>query len=135
MKKVYLGVVRLDKKKDVYGIDFPDLPGCITGAGNIEELYNNAVEVLELHVEGMAEEGIKIPDPSDYKKINSEIAPDDEIIFLAPIPVKIPDMLAKRINVTMQDSVLNRIDNFVSVHGGNRSQFLADAALDYMKTH
>jgi len=42
----------------------PDLPGCVaTGSDNIEALHN-LKEAVELHIEGMKEEGLSIPLPS-----------------------------------------------------------------------
>jgi predicted RNase H-like HicB family nuclease len=41
----------------------PDLPGCVTTGGNIEEIEHNIREAIELHLEGMREDGEPIPDP------------------------------------------------------------------------
>jgi predicted RNase H-like HicB family nuclease len=41
----------------------PDLPGCITTGGTIEEIEHNIREAIELHIEGMREDGEPIPHP------------------------------------------------------------------------
>ncbi len=42
----------------------PDLPGCIA-TGRIEEEVEQLIrEAIELHLEGMAEDGLTIPEPS-----------------------------------------------------------------------
>ena len=41
----------------------PDLPGCITTGGTIEEIDRNIREAIELHLEGLREEGEPIPEP------------------------------------------------------------------------
>lgn len=43
----------------------PDLPGCITTGGTVEEIERNMREAIELHLEGMREDGDPIPDPSE----------------------------------------------------------------------
>lgn len=50
------------------GINFsayvPDLPGCITTGATREETLANMREAIELHLEGMREDGEPIPQPS-----------------------------------------------------------------------
>ena len=41
----------------------PDLPGCFSSADTIEEAKKSAVETIELHIEGLREEGLEIPAP------------------------------------------------------------------------
>jgi len=42
----------------------PDLPGCITTGKSLEEVQRNIVEAIELHLEGLREDGEPIPEPS-----------------------------------------------------------------------
>jgi predicted RNase H-like HicB family nuclease len=42
----------------------PDLPGCITTGKTIEEVEQNIREAIELHLEGLQEDGEPIPEPS-----------------------------------------------------------------------
>jgi predicted RNase H-like HicB family nuclease len=41
----------------------PDLPGCITTGRSIEEIEVNIREAIELHLRGLAEDGLPIPEP------------------------------------------------------------------------
>jgi predicted RNase H-like HicB family nuclease len=41
----------------------PDLPGCITTGETTEEIERNIREAIELHLEGMREDGEPIPSP------------------------------------------------------------------------
>ncbi len=41
----------------------PDLPGCITTGKTVEEIGHNILEAIELHLEGMIEDGAPIPEP------------------------------------------------------------------------
>jgi predicted RNase H-like HicB family nuclease len=47
-----------------YGAYVPDLPGCVVAAESREEALQLIGEAIELHIEGMREEGFPIPDPS-----------------------------------------------------------------------
>jgi predicted RNase H-like HicB family nuclease len=41
----------------------PDLPGCITTGHTIDEIERNMREAIELHLEGLSDEGLAAPDP------------------------------------------------------------------------
>jgi predicted RNase H-like HicB family nuclease len=41
----------------------PDLPGCITTGRTVEEIECNMREAIELHLEGLREDGEPIPEP------------------------------------------------------------------------
>jgi len=42
----------------------PDLPGCVSTGATIDETQRNIREAIELHLDGMREDGIPIPTPS-----------------------------------------------------------------------
>jgi predicted RNase H-like HicB family nuclease len=51
----------------------PDLPGCVATADSPEELGRLIREAIELHLEGLAEDGLPIPEPSsrvEYVEVN-----------------------------------------------------------------
>lgn len=47
-----------------YNISFPDFPGCITFGRNLNEAKKMAKEVLELWLEELSEQKVKIPKKS-----------------------------------------------------------------------
>lgn len=42
----------------------PDLPGCVATGANREETERNMYEAIQLHLEGMREDGLPIPESS-----------------------------------------------------------------------
>jgi predicted RNase H-like HicB family nuclease len=42
----------------------PDLPGCVSTGATHEEVEQNMQEAIELHLEGLREEGYSVPEPS-----------------------------------------------------------------------
>ncbi len=42
----------------------PDLPGCVATGESEEEVGRLIREAIELHLEGLAEDGLPIPEPS-----------------------------------------------------------------------
>ncbi len=42
----------------------PGLPGCVSTGATREEVERNMQEAIELHLEGLREEGCPVPEPS-----------------------------------------------------------------------
>ncbi|MFH2068369.1 MAG: type II toxin-antitoxin system HicB family antitoxin [Candidatus Omnitrophota bacterium] len=49
-----------------YWVDVPALPGCYSQGETIEESMKNVEEAIELHLEGMKEEHLKVPKDSGF---------------------------------------------------------------------
>jgi predicted RNase H-like HicB family nuclease len=47
-----------------YGVSVPDLPGCISAGASFFEALAMAKEAIELHLQGMLDDGQDIPEPS-----------------------------------------------------------------------
>lgn len=54
----------IEKGERNYSAYFPDLPGCIATGKTLDEVKQRMREALELHLRGMREEGLPIPEPS-----------------------------------------------------------------------
>lgn len=46
-----------------FGAYVPDLPGCVAVGDTAEETLRLIQEAVELHLEGMREDGVAIPEP------------------------------------------------------------------------
>ena len=121
----YIALLRKTRKSD-YGIDFPDFPGCVTAGKSLDEARRLAVELLRFHVEGMIEDGEAIPSPSRFDAIMAERHDRDAVAFL----VDVPDIASPcvRVNITLPEAELERIDDRVRESGTTRSAFLLAAA-------
>jgi predicted RNase H-like HicB family nuclease len=57
-------VVVVEPGPSNYSAYVPDLPGCVTTGKTIEEIKTNISEAIELHLEGLMEDGVAVPEPS-----------------------------------------------------------------------
>jgi predicted RNase H-like HicB family nuclease/predicted transcriptional regulator len=113
---------------DGYGVVFPDLPGCTSFGETVEQAYEHAFDALALHVEGMAEEDMPLPDPSSFN------APLPNWLEVEPgrvertvlVPVKPPGR-AVRVSITMDKGLLDRLDTMAAASGDTRSGYIAEA--------
>ena len=53
----------IEKGPNNYSAYVPDLPGCITTGKTLDEIERNIREAIELHLEGLREDGEPIPEP------------------------------------------------------------------------
>jgi predicted RNase H-like HicB family nuclease len=54
----------IERTKRNYGAYVPDLPGCVATGATESEVKENIREAIKIHLEGMAEDGEPIPQPS-----------------------------------------------------------------------
>jgi len=62
----------IEKAENNYAAYVPDLPGCVATGFTIEETEQQIREAIDLHLRGMREDGLPIPEPSssvDYVEI------------------------------------------------------------------
>lgn len=57
----YSVVLEWDEESQSYGASVPALPGCISVGRTEEEAIGNIREAIELHVEGLREDGLPVP--------------------------------------------------------------------------
>ena len=56
--------VVVERGPNNYSAYVPDLPGCVTTGKTVEEIKTNIREAIELHLEGLMEDGTPVPEPS-----------------------------------------------------------------------
>lgn len=69
----YLIVIERGERN--YSAFVPDLPGCIATGRTRDEVVRNMQRAIEMHVEGMREDGLSIPDPTtdgEWVEVNTE---------------------------------------------------------------
>jgi predicted RNase H-like HicB family nuclease len=81
----------MHKEGDVYGVVFPDLPGCVSVGDTQAELAINAAEALSGHLEAMMDHGERIPPATAIETITLESSEGDIAVILvtayaAPAP-------------------------------------------------
>jgi len=59
----FLIAIHKDPDSD-YGVTVPDLPGCFSAGSTFVEALSMAKEAIELHLEGMLDDGEDVPTPS-----------------------------------------------------------------------
>ena len=122
----YIAVVHKDPKSD-FGVSFPDFPGCITAGTTIDEAKDMADDALSLHVKGLIQDGEDIPSPSKLEDIMDNPEYSDSVAILV-VSVSEAKPRSVRVNITVPEDMLRKIDNIAKQRGMSRSSFLVNAA-------
>jgi predicted RNase H-like HicB family nuclease len=107
-----------------YSVFFPDLPGCASAGETIEEAARNAEEALGLHLRGMVEDSEEIPVATapEHIKTDPEVKEVARFLVRGEIPAR-----AVRLNISLDDSLILKIDRVAQARSMTRSGFIAQA--------
>lgn len=128
--------VYLEKDADSdYGVTVPDLPGCFSAGATIEEAMENVQEAILTHIEGMLMDDDAIPNPTPIEALRRTSAPDGVTWGFVTVDLGKLSKEVKRVNISMPENILSKIDSYALREGETRSGFLASAALEYIAQH
>lgn len=121
-------VALIHEDEGVFGVSFPDFPGATTVGNSPDEAIAKAAQMLAFHVEGLAEDG-PLPTPRSLAQLqdDADFVADAKGAAVAFIPYS-PPTKAVRVNVTLDEGLLSRVDQAATARGETRSGFLANAA-------
>ena len=125
----YIAFIHKDPDS-VYGVSFPDVPGCISAGDTIDDAVRNAVEALSGHVRMLEAGGDPVPSPRDFDAImnDPDLAEDRKGAMTTIVPLVRDRGSSTRINVSLDLGLLEAIDAAARERGQTRSAFFASAA-------
>ena len=129
--RYYIAVVHKEADSD-FGVSFPDFPGCITAGASLAEAAALAAEALGGHIDLMIDEGLTIPEPATLDGVMADAGNREGVPVMIPVAGR-RSARAVRVNITLPEDILERIDAYAAQHGMNRSGFLSHAAQKQME--
>ena len=115
-----------------YGAVVPDLPGCVSAGADADEALAMVREAIELHLEGLIEDGEPIPQPGTIEQYKHDPEYRDGIWALVSINPSSLRQSAKRVSVTIPERVLDAMDHYAKGHDQTRSGLIVEAVTHYM---
>jgi len=126
--RTYIALFEYETGESGFSVVFPDLPGLITAGDDYEETLRMAHEGLAAHVMFLEEENELVPEPSTLERIQDAWEDWKEWeanykFLVVPIPLLPVTTRSKRINISINEGLLARIDMVAR----NRSEFISRA--------
>ena len=122
---IYPVIVHKDADS-AYGVTVPDFPGCFTAGDTIDEALDNVQEAIELYMSG---ETMDLPDPSSFEDVAKTAEAEGGAVAVVDLDPSFLDNRVARINITVPQYALSRIDRAAKAKGVSRSKFLVDSAM------
>ena len=123
---LYPVYVHVGDAEHAHGVTIPDFPGCFSAADSWNNLAAKVQEAVEVYCES---EDMEIPAPSSLDDLVRSADYTGGIWMVVDIDTSRLDTKAERINITLPARLLRIIDQYVESTHGNRSAFLAEAAM------
>ena len=127
-------VIQKDPQSD-FGVTVPDLPGCFSGGNTIEEAIDNAKEAVLTHVEGLLADSDPIPSPTSIDELKRQFRDKNNVWALIDVDFSELSNKVTRVNITVPENLLSKIDSYATKTGATRSGMLVNAALEYISNH
>ena len=83
----YLATIH--EEDGVFGVSFPDFPGCATTASDMRSAIERGAQALALHIEGMIADGEAPPEPRSAEHLRADEPECMDGAVLAPIAVEV----------------------------------------------
>lgn len=122
-----IGIIH--EEDGAFGISFPDFPGAVSTGTTLDEVVRKGEQALALHIEGMVEDGAEFPRLRSLDELHRQVPDAVAEALVALIPAN-PPARSVRVNITLDEGLLGRIDEAAKAAGESRSAFLAEAAKD-----
>jgi len=127
-------IIHKDPESD-FGITVPDLPGCFSAGSTMEEALQNAEEAILTHIEGLLLDNDPIPAPSTIEELRKKYMDDTAVWAVVSFDLNKLSERVKRVNITIPEKLLSKIDAYAEKEGESRSGLLVTAALEYISHH
>ena len=124
-------MIHKDPESD-FGVTVPDLPGCNSSGKTMEDAIENAEEAILTHVEGMMMDDESIPSPTPLERLRGRVRDRSAVWAIVAVDLSKLSEKARRINITVPEKLLSKIDSFAEKQGETRSGLLVSAALEYI---
>lgn len=112
-----------------YGVEIPDLPGCFSAGDNLDDAIANAREALAFHVEGLLDSGAPVPAPKGLEAHAGKREYASRTWAIISVDLSALSGKARRLNISLPERVVRRIDAAAARSGESRSGFIARIAL------
>ena len=117
--------VHVGDDNHAHGAEIPDFPGCFTAADNWDDLAGNVQQAVELYCE---DEDIAVPAPTPLSALMVNPDYQDGIWMMVDIDTGKLKTKSVRLNVSLPEGLLRRIDEEAKNRHMSRSAFLAMSA-------
>ncbi|MCF3948809.1 type II toxin-antitoxin system HicB family antitoxin [Acidiphilium sp. AL] len=113
-----------------FGVVVPDLPGCFSAGGTLDEAMAGAEEAAAAWIDAALDAGQAVPAPSDLDSIRRNPDYAGWLFGVITLDPSVLDDTTERVNITLPRRVLKRLDALARAAGESRSGYIAHLTLE-----
>lgn len=126
---LYPVYIHIGDATHAHGVEFPDFEGCFSAADSWEELPTMMQEAVEAHYA----DGERVPAPTPLERLTNNPDYTGGVWMLADIDLSRVNTQSVRINISLPENVVHKIDAYAKTQHLSRSAFLAKAAINQIR--
>lgn len=127
---LYPVYIHVGDTEHAHGVTIPDFPGCFSAADDWQDLPRMIQEAIELWCEG---QNLERPKPSALDDLVKNTDYADGVWLIIDVVISKLDTKPVRLNISIPQSLVSKIDSYAKAHGATRPGFLAQAARQAMR--
>lgn len=112
------------------GVIVPDLPGCFSAGGTLEDALAGAEEAAAAWIDATLDRGRAIPQPSSLDDLCSNPDFAGWTFGVITVDPSLLDDTVERVNITLPRRILKRLDALARAAGESRSGYIAQLTLE-----
>ena len=112
------------------GVIVPDLPGCFSAGGTLEDALAGAEEAAAAWIDATLDTGRAIPQPSSLDDLRSNPDFAGWTFGVITVDPSLLDDTVERVNITLPRRILKRLDALARAAGESRSGYIAQLTLE-----
>ncbi len=119
-----------EEQEGIWGISFPDFPGCVSAADNLDDAIARGTMALAAHVQTMVDTNQALP----VLRTANDIRRTEDLAgaIVAAVQVELPGK-AVPVQITMDEHLLAALDRAARASGSTRSARIAEAVRASLK--
>jgi len=120
-----------------FGVSFPDLPGCYGAGETHDEAIASAKISLREYALAKADDGGVMPQPRTHSELHSDVSEAIEMkeaAFVIEVQL-VTAGVKRRVNVSLEDSLVRNFDRACELVGVSRSAHLATLMSEWLQTN
>ncbi len=112
-----------EEKNSIFGVSFPDFPGCVSAATNLNDAIARGTAALAAHIKSLGETNQTIPMLRTADDIRRMERCEEAII--AAVPVDLPGKSVP-LQISLNEHLLAALDRAAKASGTSRSEKIAE---------
>ncbi len=125
--------ILIRRSRRTFKATVPDLPGCTSAGDSIEDAIVQVREAIELHLQGLIEDGEVPPEPTPIDTLQADTENAAGICWaLVRIEPNALSSRPKKVLISLPETLLVAMDAYADREGETRSGFIARAAWAYL---